>query len=513
MNYSLLNYLETEDFKDQKLLTNISSDILASINIKYISVIEPPVGNFVRKQELVLTTAIGCLNHEDTLLEFIREIYIQGACALVIAIENPTFQMPQSVLDFGNKHSFPIINAPWHYRFGEIIEKVHSMTSNAQHEHIFWENLQNQLLKLYLSNHSLDDALNLICQTMHAQKVTLTDNYFEKAEQLDSESESINYILKIGITHRTYSYLVITNYDKEEYHIDAFEQYITTPLNFWFDREQSLSFAKSEMVDEFVWKLANQEFNLEDGIYIKARHLGIRMDCSNICVVGRLCITEVDQHRSPEKAAEWLEKNANTVFNLLIQFKEKAAYQIIYSLQKDILVLYFERTPYTTLKKLNDFLDQIEKALTPLNPSLHYYWGISSPSDEKNNFHSSYHSAAMLADICYRENKVTNRYTKKEASGYLLLEKSINDKKTQQFANDILKPLYEYKSNKGTDLIHSLDVYLSTGGNISESARLLFVHRQTFIYHIKKIETLLHMDLSNHDDYFLLELCMKIATR
>lgn len=510
MKCTLLNYLELEDFKGQYQLTNIDNDILAAINIMYISVIEPPVGNFVRKKELVLTTAIGCIEHEDTLYTFIKEIHDQGACALVIAAESPDYEIPKSIIDFGNKNLFPIIRIPWNYRFAEVIEKVHLMTSNAQQELIFWENLQNQLLKLYLSNRSLKNALQFIQKTLNAGNVFLTDNYYEEND-FSSNNDLCRYILKIGITHQTYSYLVIENYDDDEFHIDTYEQYISVPLNFWFDREQSLSFAKSEMIDEFVWKLANQEPSLEDGTYIKARNFSIRMDTNNICIVGRICSVDINQVRSTQKAAKWLEKHIDSVYQLLMQFKKKANRQILWSLQKDILLLYFENLPNTTLKNVYDFLDQVEKVITPLNSSLQYYWGISSFESASYNYYSSFQEAAMLADICYHENSTKHRYTRKDASCYILLEKCLNDKKTIEFATSILAPLYEYEEKKNISLVKSLNTYLSTGGNISESARLLFVHRQTFIYQIKKIQELLHVDLNKHEDFFLLELCIKIA--
>ena len=511
MKCTLLDYLSLDDFAGQHQLTDLDNDVLSSINIKYISVIEPPVGDFVRKKELVLTTAIGCFEHEDTLFTFVKEIHDQGACALVIATEDPNYHFPSSVIDFGNENIFPIIYIPWNYRFAEVVEKVHFLTSNAQQELIFWENLQNQLLKLYLSNRPLNDVLSFISNTLNASHVFLTDNYEET--YLNPDDSVSHYILKIGITHQTYSYLIIEGYDDDEFHIDTYEQYLSTPLNFWFDREQSLSLAKSEMIDEFVWKLANHEPSLEDGTYIKARNLGIRMDCNNICIVGRLCSVKNGQGRNPEKAAKWLEKNIDSVYQILMQFKRKANRQILWSLQKDILFFYFENIPNTTLKNVSEFLDQVEKVLTPLNTSLQYYWGISSFEPETNNYYTSYQEAAVLADICYRENSVRHRYTKKDASCYILLEKSLNDKKTVAFANSILAPLFEYQQKKNIDLFRALETYIITSGNISESARLLFVHRQTFIYQIKKIETLLNMDLNLHEDFFLLELCIKIAKR
>lgn len=46
--------------------------------------------------------------------------------------------------------------------------------------------------------------------------------------------------------------------------------------------------------------------------------------------------------------------------------------------------------------------------------------------------------------------------------------------------------------------------------NISEVSRKLDRHRQTLIYQLEKIEDLTGMSLKNHDEIFLLEVCMRL---
>lgn len=54
-----------------------------------------------------------------------------------------------------------------------------------------------------------------------------------------------------------------------------------------------------------------------------------------------------------------------------------------------------------------------------------------------------------------------------------------------------------YDKKHETDMIHVLAVYLSTNCNVAESARLLYIHRNTMINKIHKIEEIIGTDLSS----------------
>lgn len=62
--------------------------------------------------------------------------------------------------------------------------------------------------------------------------------------------------------------------------------------------------------------------------------------------------------------------------------------------------------------------------------------------------------------------------------------------------------------SKNTDYIDTLRTYINCNYNISETARLCSLHRQSLLYRLEKIEELCGMSLKNHEDLFLLELCL-----
>lgn len=57
--------------------------------------------------------------------------------------------------------------------------------------------------------------------------------------------------------------------------------------------------------------------------------------------------------------------------------------------------------------------------------------------------------------------------------------------------------LYRYDKKNGTDFCHILRTYLNCDRNASETARILYMHRNTMLYNISKIESILGESLDN----------------
>lgn len=60
--------------------------------------------------------------------------------------------------------------------------------------------------------------------------------------------------------------------------------------------------------------------------------------------------------------------------------------------------------------------------------------------------------------------------------------------------------LYEHDVAAHTDLIKSLRIYMFTGCNMTQTAKLLFMHRNTFEYRLNRILDMLELDLNSLDE-------------
>jgi DNA-binding PucR family transcriptional regulator len=59
----------------------------------------------------------------------------------------------------------------------------------------------------------------------------------------------------------------------------------------------------------------------------------------------------------------------------------------------------------------------------------------------------------------------------------------------------LIEPLREYDRMRRSDLVLTLKTYYSAGGNASEAADRLFLHRNSMLYRLERIQKLTGLDL------------------
>ena len=78
----------------------------------------------------------------------------------------------------------------------------------------------------------------------------------------------------------------------------------------------------------------------------------------------------------------------------------------------------------------------------------------------------------------------------------------------QAFYQERLGHLLEYDREHGTELVHTLDCYFRCATNLRRTAQALYIHKNSAIYRIHKIEGLLNCSLSDSQAAFDLQLCL-----
>ena len=164
--YTLKDFLSLKQLHNAQII--YIPDDLSEIEINYISAIEPPVEDFVRENELVLSSALGCTENDEDFLNFVKEIQSCRPAALALSFKPESKPVPICVSEFAKKSGLPIIRLPWKQRFAEIIELVLSGIKSAKNTvKIEYENIQKNLLNLFLSEKPINDAIILISHSFN----------------------------------------------------------------------------------------------------------------------------------------------------------------------------------------------------------------------------------------------------------------------------------------------------------------------------------------------------------
>jgi len=67
-----------------------------------------------------------------------------------------------------------------------------------------------------------------------------------------------------------------------------------------------------------------------------------------------------------------------------------------------------------------------------------------------------------------------------------------------------------YDRRKGTDLLDTLETYLECAGNLTKTSNRLFVHRNTLIQRLERLQTLCDIDLQDRGNWLTLQVAIKV---
>ena len=81
----------------------------------------------------------------------------------------------------------------------------------------------------------------------------------------------------------------------------------------------------------------------------------------------------------------------------------------------------------------------------------------------------------------------------------------------RDFRQEYLGPIRAYDQENHTNLEETLSIYFACGGNLRKTSEALFVHKNSVIYRLEKVESLLGKSLHDEDTRFHLQLSLKLA--
>ena len=93
-----------------------------------------------------------------------------------------------------------------------------------------------------------------------------------------------------------------------------------------------------------------------------------------------------------------------------------------------------------------------------------------------------------------------------------LLRELAEDPKLEPF-RALISPLQEHDLARGSDLVRTLKTYFAAGTNASEAADRLFLHRNSMLYRLERIQALTGLDLKDHRVALALQLGLLATER
>lgn len=468
--------------------------------------------DFVKENDFVLSTAIGCLNNKTAFCKFITDIKKSKASALFLSFKDSSYKLEKEVISSADNAGLPVFTVPWKYKFSDISDFVAKGIYEKKTE--FYKNIQDKLFNAYFTSKSLSDGVSII-SSFFSYPVAVADKFGDiKAQSCGIENNNQDFKqIEIRINRFLMGYLYVygSNNDLDKYDIlkdsTLAEKYICLPLSLWFNRENIENIMLFKLKNDFVWDIANGSYESFSEMSKQGIKLGFNLYKPYTCIAFKIASNNNESFNEySHKTALW----ASQIEDIIRECGKKSGRHIMFANRGLLFVIYIENSGEEAQKNADLFVEEIEKAVTSNITGIKMYCGISEVSLENADFPALYNHAMLSLHYCENSKDNTYRFTYRDTKIFRIISALQKNEDICKMALDTVNKLLEYDKKSDIDLLGTLIEFINCNYNISQTARKLHIHRQSLLYRLDKIEAVTEMSLESRKDLFLLEIFTRI---
>ncbi|MDO5423789.1 MAG: helix-turn-helix domain-containing protein [Eubacteriales bacterium] len=161
-----------------------------------------------------------------------------------------------------------------------------------------------------------------------------------------------------------------------------------------------------------------------------------------------------------------------------------------------------------SVQKTNEALCRIAGKLEASYPGAEFVIGKGLPFKNISNIRQSYIQARRSLSVLSQPDGKIADYA--DIGFYKLLFEVGSRSVLEEYIQDSIFFLEEKEKDLSVPLVETLETYLNCRGNVSKAASLLYLHRNTMILRLNKIESLLGIDLNDNAVFYDLQISMMI---
>jgi purine catabolism regulator len=136
--------------------------------------------------------------------------------------------------------------------------------------------------------------------------------------------------------------------------------------------------------------------------------------------------------------------------------------------------------------------------------------GVGRPNDGLRGLQRSFYEAEQALRAGERLFGPGQTVAFADLGAYRLLSHLHGTPEMESFQAEVLGGLMDYDKKTGSHLLSTLEAFFAANGNLSKTAETLFVHRNTLMYRLNRIQELTDTSLEDPETRFDLQLALKM---
>lgn len=512
------SYLTIADIMERKYFNQsqlIGGEKAKKRNVKWVHVVEiTQIDHLLNGNELILTTGIAWKENEPLFLSWLQQLIQANAAGLCIEMGTHISAIPQKGIDLAEKHDFPIILFHQEVPFVAITQDIHSVIINRQYTVLSSiEKYSQELNAMLLEVNDYEQIIKILQNYLDVQVLAIfhqnevkaypsmkkedMDQLLEKV--LSANTSHLPSILQqsIQILGEDYAAVVIhsTNRDLTETDSIILDRTVTS-LAQYFLRDFYVEEKKATIENQWIRSCLDGEFSDEE-IRSHLSYSYPQLDASGATV----CICKFPHTHARSKPID------PTYFILLFRtIMEQSGFQVFSTEihQNLIFLLVDKRSSETWKERMSTAFQRIDNS--ERNGKKRFVgisYAVGKYVTKIGEVHMSYKTAKEV--FVLREKLIDNRVFYQEYHIHRILTLIKDHSDLEEIVYEYLAPLIMHDQKCNGELMMTLKTYLNCNGSKQETAKQLFIVRQTLYHRLERIEKLIGKDYMKPDRRLALE--------
>lgn len=493
--------------------------------VEFVDVMEmPDVEEWVKPGMMLLTTFYAIRSDPQAQVDLVRIMAQRGAAALVLEPTLYLGEVPQEILAAADTWNLPVLQVPPSVSWIQISTPVLGAITNSQAAALkASEEIRREMTAVVLEGKGLSAITDLLSKWVELPVAILLEGGELLARSLPPSSRAEERPPSLGDAHtwlirvgkQVLGYLAVWNggANLDELQAAAVDTCLTTAaLELMKQRaiEETETRLRAELLEDFL----DGQFTSEHSITSRASRFGWDFRHKRLVMVADIDQFEQYCLTNAHKGEEHVQQVKNAVWKLVSQAVRRQAGEktILEPVSDSIIILPefpgappHEIVPHS-LALAHAVMENLRAAPAGITMSI----GIGRPCSHFRDLPRSYRQAKEALRIgaaAYGQGRITPY---DELGVYRLLALLEGHEELRQFYEETIAPLDRHDRKNRTSLAETLDAFLRYDGNVTRTARALYVHRNTLKYRLARIREILGDNLHDGEKKLRLMLALKI---
>jgi purine catabolism regulator len=498
----------------------------------------PDIIHYLKPQELLLTTGYAMKDNPEALLSLVTNMAKVGCAGLAVKTKRFLQEVPRDVIERAEKLQFPIIELSLEQSLGDIANYSLSHILEKRTDELHYAlTTHKQLSQMIMQGKSTEDVIEALAilidspvMLMNQQSgllfrsSSMTEDLYSKLMKelvVELSSPPLHGSITIPLPLQSFAgtlYSSAVLHPIVTFQLEGCLMALTSDISKQFSNltrhamEQAanvigLELMKKQAVKERSRRYKNEFFSdFVDGLITSEQellHRSKNYDLLNhpvyISVVAKRD-TSFDQLR-PSSA---LESDGRFIserdrhYNLLKGEFSKLDLRFVLFTKNEYFcfLIAMHASQDVTEGKGSKFLEQLKQIVSSLGDThgIPISIGIGNPVSKLPDVPLSYKEAVEALQTGYdaRKKQFVQPYRAKNFNNLLRM---IPKEELREYYEDTFKDMLRIEGKERSDLLKTLSTFYETHCQLAETAKQLFVHRNTVTYRLEKCERLTGRDL------------------